>query len=315
MIAGFSYYEICLYFMEYSFFGWILEVLYHAVTKGKIINRGFLNGPVCPIYGFGAIGVFMFANTIDAAGSQLNDVAGSLNNIYLFLGGILIATVVELIGGWLLDVLFHTRWWNYSAIPFNFKGYICPQFSILWGIAIMFSVRILQPLMASSTKAFVPENIGWPVLAVLYTLMAIDLVVTCMSVVGLNHKLAELDKIREAMRTPSNLMTEAIAQPAIRTSQHVDEGKVQTALAKAELADKVADIKDNLDEKISLQEEQRKTYMDQLQQRRQEILLEISRKKGSHVIRRILKAFPQFEPHRYDLSLQEIKEELRRKWK
>ena len=78
MIGGFSFYEICLYFMIYSFFGWILEVLYHAITKGKIINRGFLNGPVCPIYGFGAVGVLMLSNGIDALSTQVSDVTGSI---------------------------------------------------------------------------------------------------------------------------------------------------------------------------------------------------------------------------------------------
>ena len=151
MIGGFSFYEICLYFMIYSFFGWILEVLYHAITKGKIINRGFLNGPVCPIYGFGAVGVLMLSNGIDALSTQVSDVTGSLNNLSLFFGGMIIATLIELFGGWLLDTMFHTRWWNYSERRFNLHGYICPEFSVLWGLAIMFCVRIIQPLMVHST--------------------------------------------------------------------------------------------------------------------------------------------------------------------
>ena len=85
---------------------------------------------------------------------------------------------------------------------------------------IMFCVRIIQPLMVHSTNALLPSSIGWPILAVLYGILFIDLIVTTLTVQGLNKKLAELDKIREAMRKPSDLMTATIAEPAIITSQH-----------------------------------------------------------------------------------------------
>jgi uncharacterized membrane protein len=315
VIGGFSFYEICLYFIEYSFFGWILEVLYHAITKGKMINRGFLNGPVCPIYGFGAVGVLMLSNGIDAVSTQVNDVTGSLDNLTLFFGGMIIATLIELFGGWLLDTLFHTRWWNYSERRFNLHGYICPEFSILWGLAIMFCVRIIQPLMVSSTNTLLPSRIGWPILAVLYTILFIDLIVTTLTVQGLNRKLAELDKIREAMRKPSDLMTETIAQPAIVTSQHVEEQKVQGALAKAELSDKVTSAAQQVKEQLAMQEAERRARMDELAQKKQQLMDDLMNHGHQHGIRRIFKAFPQLEQHRYNEVLQEVKEEFIKKRK
>ena len=68
-----TYYQICWYFLIYSFGGWALEVVYHAVACGKVINRGFLNGPVCPVYGFGVLSVFAMMNTFQGSGYQLND--------------------------------------------------------------------------------------------------------------------------------------------------------------------------------------------------------------------------------------------------
>ena len=68
MICGLSYYQICLFFLIYSFLGWVLEVVFHAVVLGKIINRGFLNGPVCPVYAFGALGILALVNTLEAHG-------------------------------------------------------------------------------------------------------------------------------------------------------------------------------------------------------------------------------------------------------
>lgn len=108
MICGMTYYQICWYFLIYSFGGWALEVVYHAVACGKVINRGFLNGPVCPVYGFGVLSVFAMMNTFQGSGYQLSD-----GMIFLF--GVILATAVELIAGWLLDVCFHARWWDYST--------------------------------------------------------------------------------------------------------------------------------------------------------------------------------------------------------
>ena len=68
MIGGLTIYEIVWFFMLYSFLGWVLEVVYHAVSNGEIVNRGFLNGPVCPIYGFGMVGVFTLFNSLASGG-------------------------------------------------------------------------------------------------------------------------------------------------------------------------------------------------------------------------------------------------------
>ena len=137
MICGMTYFQICLYFLIYSFGGWVVEVIFHAVALGKVINRGFLNGPVCPVYGFGVISVFALLNTIQGSGHQMSD-----GMIFVF--GIVLATAVELIAGWLLDVCFHARWWDYSDKPFNFHGYICLEFSLIWGLAIVMVVKVFQ---------------------------------------------------------------------------------------------------------------------------------------------------------------------------
>ena len=102
---GMTYFQICLYFLVYSFGGWVVEVIFHAVALGKVINRGFLNGPVCPVYGFGVLSVFALLNTIQSGGHQMSE-----GMIFVF--GFVLATAVELIAGWLLDVCFHARWWD-----------------------------------------------------------------------------------------------------------------------------------------------------------------------------------------------------------
>ena len=122
MLFGFTLYQIAAYFLIYSFLGWCVEVAYAAVTRGKLVNRGFLNGPVCPIYGFGMLAL-LFALT------PLLD-----NNLLLFVGGVIIPSAIELAGGWLLYRLYHTRWWDYTDRPFNVGGFICLEFSLYWGL-------------------------------------------------------------------------------------------------------------------------------------------------------------------------------------
>ena len=73
MIFSMTYYQICWYFLFYSFCGWVLEVIFHAVALGKIVNRGFLNGPVCPVYGFGALAVFSLTGYLQQSELYLND--------------------------------------------------------------------------------------------------------------------------------------------------------------------------------------------------------------------------------------------------
>lgn len=124
MICGMTYFQICLYFLIYSFGGWVVEVIFHAVALGKVINRGFLNGPVCPVYGFGVLSVFALLNTIQGSGHQMSD-----GMIFVF--GIVLATAVELVAGWLLDVCFHARWWDYSDKPLIFMLHLPGVFSDL----------------------------------------------------------------------------------------------------------------------------------------------------------------------------------------
>ena len=95
MIAGMTYYQICMYFLLYSFLGWVIEVIYHAVAVGKIVNRGFLNGPVCPVYGFGMLAVLAAGNAIsEAAGGSGRDVT-QMNSFLLFVFGMFIMRVEQ----------------------------------------------------------------------------------------------------------------------------------------------------------------------------------------------------------------------------
>ena len=240
MIAGISYYHIFQYFLIYSFLGWCTEVAYAAVCEGRVVNRGFLNGPVCPIYGFGILAVF---GTINTGLSRFGTGSSYTNLLLIFLCGMALTTMIELFGGWALDRLFHASWWDYSDKPFNFHGYICLQFSLLWGIGIVLIVEVLHPLIAATFDRIMPETVGWPLMYFLYIVYASDTMLSVMIMVGLNKRLAELDEMQKRMRVVSNTLSDGIGRSALGTAQYRGEAKVQAALAKAEAIDSLSAAK------------------------------------------------------------------------
>ena len=295
MICGMTYYQICWYFLIYSFGGWVVEVIFHAVALGTVVNRGFQNGPVCPVYGFGVLSVFAMINTIQSSGYQMSD-----GIIFLF--GVILATVVELIAGWLLDVCFHARWWDYSDKPLNFHGYICLEFSLIWGLAIVLVVKVFQKYVENNTSTQADSAFGWLILAILYCVYLADLIVTVAVIRGLNQKLTRLDTIRSDMRIVSDKLSDTVANTTIDTAQAIGEGKVQTALAKAELREAAVMKKDQSIEK--------------LRKKKMELQREFDELSGSitnHTIvgpGRIIKAFPKMKHRYYYELIQELSKKL-----
>ena len=183
--------EVLWLFMIYSLLGWGIEVVYHAVTLGAVVNRGFLNGPVCPVYGCGVICVL---GVIKKAGESMG-YSGNIETAspaVLFVVGITFATAVELIAGAALDKLFHARWWDYSREKFNYKGYICLRFSIIWGLIIAFVLRVIHPGI-QSIVGLIPAGIGLIVLIIIYIVFVTDIILTTLAVLKLNKQLDALD--------------------------------------------------------------------------------------------------------------------------
>ena len=218
--------EVLWFFIIYSLIGWVVEVIFHASVKGNIVNRGFLNGPVCPVYGFGMTAVLYFYYLI-----------GSDSFILLFLEGIVFTTVIELIAGFILDKCFHARWWDYSDMPHNLNGYICPAFSFIWGLAVVFAIKIAHKGIAMAVQVLMGNMLNIPLLVSFYILLIADTVITALTLIGLNKKLAELDRIGSSLKDLSDRMSDRIGSNALKTTQAAQEKRVRAALAKAEIKD------------------------------------------------------------------------------
>ena len=223
-------YFIVAFFLIYAFMGWALEVAFHVVSVGQFINRGFLNGPLCPIYGVGML-IVMFT---------MKPFASSL--LLLFVGGIIFATLVELIGGFALFKIFNLRWWDYSGEPFNLGGYICPKFSLAWGICIVFSIEILNPSISKLIR--LGNNIvGYIIVSILSLIFVADLIITVCAVAKLNRDLKYIRALVENVRVVSDGLTDKIGNTTLKAANTVQKGQVQAALAKSEFKEELETLK------------------------------------------------------------------------
>lgn len=183
-IMGFDLYFLFYNFFLYCFFGWIYESCLVSFQKKAWVNRGFLNGPVIPIYGLGATAVYMILAPIQN------------NALCVFAGGMVIATVLEYITSYIMEKLFHAKWWDYSNYKYNLQGRVCLLASLLWGFLSILMTGVLQPFMNGLIDR-IPRRAGEIGGAVIFVLFCSDLTVTVIFTLKLDKKLADLSKIRE----------------------------------------------------------------------------------------------------------------------
>lgn len=197
-----SIYELGMYFIIYAFLGWCVEVAYAAFVKGEFVNRGFLNGPVCPIYGFGMVIIISVLTPLKS------------NLLLLFLGSVILTSLLELVTGYVLEKVFHEKWWDYSSSPFNLKGYICLSFSILWGLACVFVIDLIHP-MISGTVRLLPKTVGIIILLAASAVMVVDAALTVAAISKLKRNAGRVDELEKHMRKLSDSIGEKISDGVI----------------------------------------------------------------------------------------------------
>ncbi|MDO5717823.1 MAG: putative ABC transporter permease [Tissierellia bacterium] len=194
--------DILSYFLIYAFLGWCVEVAYAAVKERKFVNRGMLNGAVCPIYGFGVLLVLLLLEPYK-------------NVILLFIMSVIICSVLEYITGFLLEKIFHTKWWDYSDRKFNLRGYICLEFSIYWGAFCVIIVLFIQPLIKDMVL-LIDEKILFYALIAFYFLLMIDIISTVQILYRFKLKLNEINNIGKDLKAISNDIGYKVYKRAIK---------------------------------------------------------------------------------------------------
>lgn len=176
---NYTFYEIAMLFFSYSFFAWLAETAVATVRVKDFRNRGFASGPFCFLYGFTGVLLTVFLQ-------ELKD-----DILFLFLGSMVVATAVEWLAGKTLERMKRKKWWDYSDKRYNFDGYICLQYSLLWGLLGFLAVRYGNGILLGfyhSLPAIVGRTVVWGLMVTGF----IDFSGSFMSVCHIEEKLPRL---------------------------------------------------------------------------------------------------------------------------
>ncbi|MGE4484853.1 MAG: hypothetical protein AB7C97_07060 [Oscillospiraceae bacterium] len=256
-------YDYMMLFLIYSFLGWCCEVVYAAVNHGKFVNRGFLNGPICPIYGFGVIAVIFC----------LEPVSGSL--VLLFIGSVLLTSTLEFVTGYILEKAFHDKWWDYSENPVNIKGYICLKFSLMWGFACVFVIRIIHPII-EGVVIKLPDILTYICLIVFGTVFTADVVIT---VIGVSRFPKRMKSILELERS-LNFISEEIG---MELTESVFSAKEKEKAVRKAINERAPELEQSLEKYREL----------------------LSRRDFVH--KRLLNAFPRLQNGKYEGAVRKLR--------
>ncbi len=289
---GFGLMDLFMMFFIYAFLGWCCEVVFAAAVDGKFVNRGFLNGPVCPIYGVGVVAVIILLTPLED------------NLAILFFGSVILTSALEFATGWVLEKLFSTKWWDYSRNKFNLKGYICLEFSLLWGLAATFVMRIIHP-MIYDLICRTPDVLLNVLVMILGVIMLADGVATVAVIRNLQKRVRVISALAGEIHSISDRIGGGLSGVVLNTKQLADETQDiyadYKALCEKHRAEEKALFEEHrkaeqllLSEKNSEAKaffaDRRSAESERLEQKKLELKAKLTEKR--RVQNRILRAFP-----------------------
>lgn len=184
------FYRYLLFFAIYGFIGWMIESAFCSIVFKKPVNRGFLNGPLIPVYAFGALALLFVSHLLP----RMEPIPSI---IVVFLVGVIVTSLVEYFTGWLLEFLFQSKWWDYSDHKYNIKGRVCLENSLSFGVMTVALIYLIHPAIAGMVAMIPPALRMW--LSVIFiTVVIADLTVTVFTILNLNKR---LQSIQTGMQT------------------------------------------------------------------------------------------------------------------
>lgn len=185
-ILGTDFLSLVQAFITYSMLGWLVESIYMSICNRKLTNRGFAKGPFCPIYGFGAVLGYMILHPL------------AEHKVALYIVGAVIATIFEFLVARLMEKTLGEVWWDYSEKPLNYKGVICAESTIAWGLYAVVIVCYLQNAIISTIER-IPTQIGALISGIIIVYYLGDFVYHLLLALGFNLR-EYLYKVKESYR-------------------------------------------------------------------------------------------------------------------
>lgn len=233
-----NFFNLVILFYSFSFIGWLMEVILTIIEDGKLINRGFLIGPICPIYGFGVLGIVTFVS------KYADDIPT------FFILSVFVCSFVEYFTSWLMEKLFKNRWWDYSEKKFNINGRICLEYAIPFGLFGCLAYYIIIPFFQG---IFVTIPIG-VITTVSYILLGLTFIDICISF----KIIIKLKNISSSIRCDS---TEAITKKVKETllsKNHLYQ-RLVASFPNMKVFNKMAIFKEKINiNKLNLKKEKKK---------------------------------------------------------
>lgn len=199
-------------FFIYSVVGWAVEVAFAAISTKKFVNRGYLNGPFCPIYG---CGIVLISNLLIPFADNL---------FLLFAGVFVLTTLLEFLTGFMMDKLFGRKWWDYSDERFNIMGYVSLRYSVAWAVGGVFVLKVVHPVIIELIR-LIPEALGGPVLALMLLALAADMAVTTVGTMNLKKRIDDIEEVVARIASLSDRLGEKVYESAIEVMGRVETRK------------------------------------------------------------------------------------------
>ena len=190
------------FFFIYSFLGWCIESTIVSVSKRKLTNRGFLKGPMLPLYGFGALTIII--STLMVAD----------NIVLVYICGMIAATALEYVTGAAMEAIFNMKYWDYSDKKFNLQGHICLSSSLAWGVFTLLLIRVVHPRISALLEK-IPQNVCFGALVVITIVFAIDFASSFHAAMDLRQILESITNLKsdaEKLRERFTLLTESVSE-------------------------------------------------------------------------------------------------------
>lgn len=230
--------DTILYFFLYSIVGWVVETIYCSVGEKKFVNRGFLTGPMCPIYGTGAT---VFSVCLSPFYEKFGYSKWYIIVLVIFLG-MLLADIVEFLTSVIMEKLFNARWWDYSKKKFNIQGRICLGHTIYWGIATGLFVYIVHPFVIDQVERLVNPTQRRQIVIMLLIVFAFDLFFAVKGAFDVRKLMTKLNKLYDSAHETVTAFRSNVSQKYEDIHDTMEKGVYKLAVWVADVSRQISEL-------------------------------------------------------------------------
>ncbi len=235
-----------LYFFFYSFVGWIGETIYCSIGEKKFIKRGFLTGPLCPIYGSAGVVLSMALMPIYKHFESNLWVGIALTALC----SMIIADIIEYLTSYIMEKLFNARWWDYTDYPFNLNGRICLRHTIYWAIAGALFIYVLHPWTIIAFDELLPDqNTRNIIVYVLLAIFVIDLIHAVISASDVRGFMSKFSAVSDKLTNTADELKSFAENKSSNAKDFFQDKGTEFAVWFADISRQVSELKNKYTEK------------------------------------------------------------------